>query len=527
MSSPRSIYYLGILLMCGFYAAQPAQAQKEPAGYEEPASYDDPYLYDSPSYPTQTAQEVINRFINAIGGRAKLETLNRVQTYLTAQYLGNIIYMSVAGEYPNKISSVMTMGGIEIYREEFNGQSGYMITNGVRQDFMGPQLEQKKYSSIFNEYLYYDHYGFTLELLGTIPYNYRNYYQILKTSPAGVSTYMYFDVETGLLTQTVEQDESYVIFDDYREVQGILFPHSYTMVNAMGEMVATVTNTELSFKTSSGFSQPQPIYTGQTNIPANQSPSQGPTQTQTSGQNQASPPPTRPSANNTPQYSHKYALVIGNSNYKTAPLRNPANDARAMANELRELGFDVMGYTDLSRKEMRAAIHKFGDKISANKGVGLFYYAGHGLQAKGINYLIPVDATLEKEYDIEDECVKADMVLRMLELYKNPMNIIILDACRNNPFSRGFRSVDQGLAQPASAPTGSIIAFATAPGKTASDGVGQNGLYTQELIKAMRQEGLSIEQVFKQVRINVLQLSGEKQSPWENSSLVGDFYFKR
>lgn len=105
------------------------------------------------------------------------------------------------------------------------------------------------------------------------------------------------------------------------------------------------------------------------------------------------------------------------------------------------------------------------------------------------------------------------------------MNIINLDACRNNPYARSFRSVDLGLAQPESAPTGSIIAFATAPGKTASDGNGENGLYTQELIKAMRQKELSIEQVFKKVRINVLKLSDEKQSPWENSSLTGDFYF--
>ena len=252
---------------------------------------------------------------------------------------------------------------------------------------------------------------------------------------------------------------------------------------------------------------------------------QYPNQLPESSSNYPPPNPTIEKPSKAAAYEKKYALVIGNSKYTSAPLKNPANDARAMSAELQRLGFEVQGYTDLTRKEMRSAIHDFGDKIRASKGIGLFYYAGHGLQAKGINYLVPVDANIEREYDIEDECIKADIVLRMMEMYDNPMNIIILDACRNNPCARSFRSVDLGLAQPESAPTGSIIAFATAPGKTASDGDGENGLYTQELIKAMRQKGLSIEQVFKKVRINVLKLSDEKQSPWENSSLTGDFYF--
>ena len=161
------------------------------------------------------------------------------------------------------------------------------------------------------------------------------------------------------------------------------------------------------------------------------------------------------------------------------------------------------------------------------KGIGLFYYAGHGMQSGGVNYLVPVDAIVEKDYDIQDECIRADVVLRMMEMNNNPMNIIILDACRNNPYVKSSRSMDQGLAQPESAPSGSIIAFATAPGKTASDGIGANGLYTQELIKAMRKPGLSIEQIFKEVRINVSKMSGDKQVPWENSSLMGDFFFRK
>lgn len=228
------------------------------------------------------------------------------------------------------------------------------------------------------------------------------------------------------------------------------------------------------------------------------------------------------------EHKSKIALVIGNSEYPNAPLKNPGNDATAFSTELKLLGFEVIHYNNASRKVFREAIHEFGEKLNANKGIGLFYYAGHGMQSDGVNYLVPVDAIVEKDYDIQDECIRADVVLRMMEMNNNPMNIIILDACRNNPYVKSSsRSMGQGLAQPESAPSGSIIAFATAPGKTASDGIGANGLYTQELIKAMRKPGLSIEQIFKEVRINVSKLSGDKQVPWENSSLMGDFFFRK
>jgi hypothetical protein len=222
---------------------------------------------------------------------------------------------------------------------------------------------------------------------------------------------------------------------------------------------------------------------------------------------------------------YRTALIIGNSDYANAPLRNPVNDAKAMADELEKLGFEVLLYTDVDRVKMREAFRSYGDILLENRGVGLFYYAGHGLQANGVNYLVPVNADIERAYEIEDQCIKADYVLRMMEEYRNPMNVIIMDACRNNPYSRSFRDMEVGLAQPTVAPTGSIIAFATAPGKTASDGDGKNGLYTQELIKAMRHPEYSIEEVFKQVRINVSKASNGKQIPWENSSLMGDFYF--
>ncbi len=226
-------------------------------------------------------------------------------------------------------------------------------------------------------------------------------------------------------------------------------------------------------------------------------------------------------------YSNRYALIIGNSEYSESPLRNPANDAKVIAKELQNLKFEVMAYVNLDKSKMKEVIRAFEDKVSKNKGVALFYYAGHGLQSNGTNYLVPINAKIQREYDIEDECIKADMVLRMLEINENPMNIVILDACRNNPYASSTRSLSRGLAQPENAPKGSIIAFATAPGKTASDGTGENGLYTQELIKALRKPGLSVEQVFKEVRVNVIKLSNNGQMPWENSSLLGDFYFHK
>lgn len=243
--------------------------------------------------------------------------------------------------------------------------------------------------------------------------------------------------------------------------------------------------------------------------------------------NSSQPASVSPAALSATGYEKKYALIIGNAAYAESPLRNPANDAQIVANELKSLGFDVVAYINLDKAKMKEAIRSLEAKIRDHKGVALFYYAGHGLQYNGVNYLVPVGAKIEREYDIEDECVKADVVLNMLEINENPMNIVILDACRNNPYSKGTRSMDRGLAQPDNAPKGSIIAFATAPGKTASDGDGQNGLYTQELVKAMRRPGISVEQVFKEVRINVIKLSNSNQTPWENSSLLGDFYFRK
>ncbi|MCH2043673.1 MAG: caspase family protein [Saprospiraceae bacterium] len=225
------------------------------------------------------------------------------------------------------------------------------------------------------------------------------------------------------------------------------------------------------------------------------------------------------------------ALVIGNSSYVDAPLKNPVNDAKAIADELQRSGFEVYLYMESSQKAMKKAIRNFGQVLKEKGGVGLFFYAGHGLQTDGRNYLLPIQADIEKIEDIEFEAVDLARVLVEMEYAANDMNIVILDACRDNPYKEDFMSSNRtsghnGLASVNSAPYNSLIAFSTAPGSTAHDGDGENGLYTQELLKMMRMDGLKIEDVFKKVRGNVRKASDGDQIPWETSSVEDDFYFK-
>ena len=220
----------------------------------------------------------------------------------------------------------------------------------------------------------------------------------------------------------------------------------------------------------------------------------------------------------------RIALVIGNSAYVNAPpLKNPVNDAQDMAQALRGLSFDVIYRENLNQNDMKRAIREFGAKIR-NGGVGLFYYAGHGVAVKGINYLVPVDAEVESEEEVEYECVNAGFVLAQMDSAANRLNVVILDACRNNPFARSFRSGSRGLAQ-MDAPTGTLIAYATAPGSVASDGNGRNGLYTSELLKQMKEPGVPVELVFKRVGMRVSAATSGRQEPWIALSLRGDFYF--
>lgn len=221
--------------------------------------------------------------------------------------------------------------------------------------------------------------------------------------------------------------------------------------------------------------------------------------------------------------NRKTALVIGNGNYASASLKNPVNDARDMADLLKGKGFDTMLVINGSQKKMEESIRKFGKKIMRG-GVGLFYYAGHGMQVNGTNYLIPVGADIDAEDEVKYESVNTNMILSKMETAGNSLNMIFLDACRNNPFSRSFRSGNRGLAQ-MDVSRGALIAFSTAPGNTAADGDGRNGLFTKHLLKKMNTPGLEISSLLKSVRKSVRIESGNKQVPWDVSSLEGDFYF--
>lgn len=219
----------------------------------------------------------------------------------------------------------------------------------------------------------------------------------------------------------------------------------------------------------------------------------------------------------------RIALVIGNNSYRLSPLKNSVNDARVMAVALRRLGFEVEVENNLGYQEMLSSITAFGKKLR-DGGIGLFYYAGHGMQVNGVNYLIPVDARIESEDEMRFKAVDAGMVLATMERSKSDLNLIILDACRNNPFSRSFRNPTLGLAN-IDAPHGSLIAYATAPSKTADDGDGRNGLYTTELVKVLETPGITLEEVFGRTLKAVQEKSGYKQNPLIAANLEGEFYF--
>ncbi|MFA9215800.1 MAG: caspase family protein [Sphingomonadaceae bacterium] len=220
----------------------------------------------------------------------------------------------------------------------------------------------------------------------------------------------------------------------------------------------------------------------------------------------------------------RLALVIGNAGYKTSPLTNPTNDARAMAIKLQQLGFTVIKRENASLEEMMTAVREFGNQLR-NGGIGLFYYAGHGVQSRGINYLVPVDANIATEDELATRAYNANEVLEKMDSARNRINLVILDACRDNPFARSFRSGSRGLAGMESAPRGTLVAYATSPGSTASDGTGANGLYTEQLLAAMDEQGMKVEDIFKRVREGVQEHSAGKQTPWEMSSITGNFYF--
>jgi uncharacterized caspase-like protein len=226
----------------------------------------------------------------------------------------------------------------------------------------------------------------------------------------------------------------------------------------------------------------------------------------------------------------RVALVIGNADYAVRPLRNPVHDARGVAESLRALGYDVVVKENASQSAMLDAMRDFWLR-SRKASARVFYYSGHGVQHGGRNFLVPVDVVLRTEDEVPRKTVAvADLVDK---LAGPAVNIVILDACRTPPWTGSTRTrggkavpaIESGLAA-AAAPQGTLIAFATAPGAVALDGTEGNGVYTRHLLAQMAMPGLPVEQVFKRVRAGVLKETGEKQIPWETSSLTGDFCFR-
>jgi formylglycine-generating enzyme required for sulfatase activity len=219
----------------------------------------------------------------------------------------------------------------------------------------------------------------------------------------------------------------------------------------------------------------------------------------------------------------RIALVIGNSAYPASPLKNPGNDARAMAAKLKKLGFEVVARENLSTRQISTTLREFRSRLQPG-AVALFFYAGHGMQVKGINYLPSVDANIASEEDVPLNSINVNQVLEIMDDAKTRLNLVFLDACRNNPFTRRFRSAGDGLAR-INAPSGTLISFATRPGSIASDGDGEHGLYTQHLLAQIETPNQPVEQHLKRVVAAVRKDSNGAQEPWMEGSMDGDFYF--
>jgi hypothetical protein len=226
-----------------------------------------------------------------------------------------------------------------------------------------------------------------------------------------------------------------------------------------------------------------------------------------------------------PAHAARLALVIGNSDYVDSPLKNPVNDARAMDDKLGTLGFEVTRVENVKRRDIGRMLNSFVNRIKPGDEVVVFY-AGHGLQVRGVNYLPAVDADIQSEEDVPLNSLNLGTLLERLDEAKVGIKILFLDACRNNPYVRSFRSSVRGLARVHDAPSGTLMHFATRPGGVAADGAGANGLYTTELLRHIDQPGLAVEQMLKRVAAAVERESKGQQEPWTEGSLKGDFYFK-
>ncbi|MBL4733672.1 MAG: caspase family protein [Rhizobiaceae bacterium] len=226
------------------------------------------------------------------------------------------------------------------------------------------------------------------------------------------------------------------------------------------------------------------------------------------------------------QQTNNVALIIGNSAYINHPeLANPVNDAIAMSIRLKELGFDVISVTDGDRAGIYAALSEFGTKASG-ADVALLFYAGHGVQVSGRNWLLPVSANIKQAGDLAAQAVRTDDILEVMDSSGASLKLIILDACRNNPLPvAASRGVARGLARVEARTAGTMIAFATAPDQTAEDGAGTNSPFTTALLQHISTPGLEVRQMFGRVRQSVYEATGKKQLPWVNEAILGEYYF--
>jgi len=226
----------------------------------------------------------------------------------------------------------------------------------------------------------------------------------------------------------------------------------------------------------------------------------------------------------------RVALVVGNGDYaaEIGKLKNPTSDAHLMADTLTGLGFEVALVTDADQKAMKRAIREFGQKLreTGPQGIGLFYYAGHGVQVDGENFLLPVGAEIQAEGDVELEAVSASSILSQMQFAGNAVNLVFLDACRNNPLTRSFRSGARGLAR-VDAPRGSFVGYSTAPGDVSVDGESSNSPYALALVEELNTPGISIEEAHRAVRGKVLAATNQRQTPWDSSSLTGAVILKK
>ncbi len=237
----------------------------------------------------------------------------------------------------------------------------------------------------------------------------------------------------------------------------------------------------------------------------------------------------------------RYALIIGNSNYQHVPtLKNPVNDARDIEKVLEDLNFKTRLLEDTELTDVKRAVQAFLKDLEDSEGVGLFFYAGHGIQVNGENYLIPVETSIDR--NIEAQSYNVSLLLDGMRKARSSTKIIILDACRDNPFlalqtetgdsggdsralkNKTLKDSATGLSK-LDAPPDTLIAFSTAPGKTAADGSGRNSPYTRELVKVLKIQGLTIDKVFHRIRQEVFDKTDGQQIPWESSSLIQSFYF--